>query len=70
VIRPLAANVAASSIRFSAAHRVNFDAPPLKWLRLELFRFLLETHSRIGTYVRSKTRTVPFATLVTSVNGR
>jgi len=35
-----------TSSRFGAAHRVYFDTPPLKGLRLEPFRFHLQTSKK------------------------
>jgi hypothetical protein len=46
MVRAHAASQMGVSIQLGAAHRVNFDTPPLKGLRLEPFRFQLETHSR------------------------
>jgi hypothetical protein len=46
----------------AAAQRVNFDTPPLKGLRLEPFRFHLETCRAAGAYAKTEFRTVPFGT--------
>jgi len=43
MIRGLAASVPGVKSPFGAAHRVYFDTPPLKGLRMEPFRFHLET---------------------------
>ena len=43
MVRARAASHSGISIPFGAAHRVNFDTPPLKGLRMEPFRFHLET---------------------------
>jgi hypothetical protein len=63
MVRAHAASHSGVSIPFGAAHRVNFDTPPLKGLRLEPFRFHSETHSQIGTYGQTGILAVPFATL-------
>ncbi len=47
-----AANRMAVSIPFGAAHRVYFDTPPLKGLRLEPFRFHLGSCRNNGVYPR------------------
>jgi hypothetical protein len=39
---------------FGAAHRLNIDTPPLKGLRLEPFRFHLETCRAAKTYPESE----------------
>jgi hypothetical protein len=41
-------------IPFGAAHRMNFDTPPLKGLRLEPFRFHLESCRAATTYAESE----------------
>ena len=43
MVRARAASHFGVSIPVGAAHRVNFDTPPLKGLRMEPFRFQLET---------------------------
>jgi hypothetical protein len=53
MVRAHAASDSAVSIPFGAAHRVNFDTPPLTGLRMEPFRFHLET-CRINASCRGK----------------
>jgi hypothetical protein len=50
MVRARAASRIGASIPFGAAHRVYFDTPPLKGLRLEPFRFHLETCRAAETY--------------------
>ena len=50
-MRAHAANRMAAGIPFGAAHRVNFDTPPLKGLRMEPFRFHLETCRNNAAYL-------------------
>jgi hypothetical protein len=50
MVRARAASHSGISIPFGAAHRVNFDTPPLKGLRMEPFRFHLETFRNNGAY--------------------
>jgi hypothetical protein len=52
MICALAASVSGASIPFGAAHRVYFDTPPLKGLRLEPFRFHLGSCRNNGVYRR------------------
>jgi hypothetical protein len=53
MVRAHAASHSGVSIPFGAAHRVNFDTPPLKGLRLEPFRFHLETYRKFRSYTQS-----------------
>ena len=53
MVRARAASHFGVSIPFGAAHRVNFDTPPLKGLRMEPFRFHLKT-SRNNAACRGK----------------
>ena len=50
MVRARAASHSGISIPFGAAHRVNFDTPPLKGLRTEPFRFHLETCRNNAAY--------------------
>jgi hypothetical protein len=68
MIRAHAASVPAASIPFGAAHRVNFDTPPLKGLRLEPFRFHLGSCGEIETCVRSANFAVPSGTVAAGAN--
>lgn len=55
-------------IPFGAAHRVNFDTPPLKGLRLEPFRFQLETCRNSTACAKSAISVVPLGTATVSAN--
>jgi len=65
-----AANHSGDGILCGAAHRVYFDNPPLKGLRLEPFRFHLETCGETTTYAQSAFSAVPFATVGASAERR
>jgi hypothetical protein len=67
MVRARAASHSGVSIPFGAAHRVNFDTPPLKGLRLEPFRFQLETRRNNTACAKSSIFAVPFGT--STVNG-
>ena len=67
MIRARAASHSGVSIRFGAAHRVNFDTPPLKGLRMEPFRFQLETCRNNAACAENSIFAVPFGT--STVNG-
>jgi hypothetical protein len=68
MVRARAASQMAVSIPFGAAHRVNFDTPPLKGLRLEPFRFHLGSRGEIKTCVRSANFAVPSGTVAMGSN--
>jgi hypothetical protein len=62
MIRGLAASVSGVKSPFGAAHRVYFDTPPLKGLRMEPFRFHLETCRDNGTSMKNADCPVPAGT--------
>jgi hypothetical protein len=68
MVRARAANHSGVGIPFGAAHRVNFDTPPLKGLRLEPFRFHLGSCGEIETCVRSANFAVPSGTVAAGAN--
>jgi len=70
MVRALAADVPGASIPFGAAHRVNFDTPPLKGLRLEPFRFQLETCRNNAACAESAISAVPLGTATVNANRR
>jgi hypothetical protein len=62
MVRARVAEHSCVSIPFGAAHRVNFDTPPLKGLRLEPFRFQLETCTNNGAFAKNAILAVPMGT--------
>ena len=70
MVRALAANHSGLSIPFGAAHRVNFDTPPLKGLRLEPFRFQTGTCRHDAGCARSAIFAVPLGTAALKASSR
>ena len=54
MIRALAVNSPGTGIPFGAAHRVNFDTPPLKGLRLEPFGSIRNRREESMRYAHSR----------------
>ena len=59
-----AVSVSTASIPFGAAHRVDFDTPPLRGLRLKPFRFHLGSRRNNGSYTCRAFSAVPFGTML------